>query len=215
MPDFSNDRLCGVTSLQNFSGIRCNLNLPNAIEIGDDYFGMQKNTDYVNFYLIHNAYVECGVSYSYKNTTSPHWRVFMNTGAFYYTADTGLGHGDYDNPHWMTKFIEEVGLNFGLGSTISLELLPTGSSTTFKVNGKSFTLPNYHKQFNAAVGYTMGCEDFYGYCSHSTATFSQVQFLNNGSWVDWSYGWGYAVEDKRAEPYGIYTRNPLSAYLQK
>lgn len=206
------DRLYGVKTMQKeFTGIYGSISLPSNAYADSPAGTLDSNIDYIDFYLILNDFIEAGISWQPRTG----WKLFLNTTG-------GIGpDSDGTNTYWDSKQVSQFSQpgisSIGFGSTITMRLECYGATSTFFVNGYSlYTFKNYIAQNGPlTAGYTHGAKDQFGYCQHNTATWSNVNLFQNGSWVPWNYQMGYATNTKHAECYGVYTVNPLCAYLSK
>jgi hypothetical protein len=191
------DRLCGVKSLQNFSGIYADFQIPtNIVTTAPSDSTGASNPDFAAFYLIFNSYVEGGISWKKSNATG-------GLNGLHFFLNTYGGDGPY--PYWQSVPVENYhssGLYIGLGSTITLRLEVNGARSQLYCNGVLiFDQPNFTTQPSSAiVGYTHGVQDQIGWDQHNTATWSNIHVLNNNSWVTWDAAtWGYANDRKHED----------------
>ncbi|HWO95597.1 hypothetical protein P4H70_06725 [Paenibacillus ehimensis] len=212
MAETKYDRLYGVKTWQKeFTGIYGSITLPTNAYADSPEGTPDKDIDYIDFYLILNDFIEAGISWQPRTG----WKLFLNTSG-------GIGpDSDSNGTYWDSKEVwkfSQPGISsIGFGSTITMRLECFGERSSFFVNGyELYNFKNYLPQYGPlTAGYTHGAKDQFGYAQHNTATWSNINLLKNGSWMPWAWEWGYNKVTKHDERYGVYTINPLSAYLAK
>jgi len=214
MADTRYDRLYGIKTWQKeFTGIYSNITLPTNAYADSPAGTPMKDIDYIDFYLILNDFIEAGISWQ----PFTGWKLFLNT-----TGGIGPDVGPDNTVYWESRevgtFTQPGIAQIGFGSTITMRLECYGDRSAFYVNGHElYNQKNYYPQNGPlTAGYTHGAKDQFGYCQHNTATWSNVNLMKNGAWMPWGWEWGYNLVTKNDDSlYGVYTINPLSAYLAK